>query len=78
MEVPYANGRREKVFLHEKGHGCGEEGCKEVRQEDVLRQEEEKVMAHGKKHGLYENIRLKKARIKAGSCLLYTSDAADE
>ena len=24
-------------------------------------------MPHGKKHGLYENIRLKKARIKAGS-----------
>lgn len=24
-------------------------------------------MSHGKKHGLYENIRLKKARIKAGS-----------
>mgnify|MGYP001189560823 FL=1 len=24
-------------------------------------------MAHGKKHGLYENIRLKKNRIKAGS-----------
>jgi hypothetical protein len=24
-------------------------------------------MPHGKKHGLYENIRLKKARIKSGS-----------
>jgi hypothetical protein len=24
-------------------------------------------MPHGKKHGLYENIRLKKARIKGGS-----------
>jgi hypothetical protein len=24
-------------------------------------------MPHGKKHGLYENIRLKKNRIKAGS-----------
>ena len=24
-------------------------------------------MAHGKKHGLYENIRLKKARIAKGS-----------
>ncbi len=24
-------------------------------------------MPHGKKHGLYENIRLKKARIAAGS-----------
>ncbi len=24
-------------------------------------------MPHGKKHGLYENIRLKKSRIKAGS-----------
>lgn len=24
-------------------------------------------MPHGRKHGLYENIRLKKARIKAGS-----------
>lgn len=24
-------------------------------------------MPHGKKHGLYENIRLKEARIKAGS-----------
>jgi cysteine sulfinate desulfinase/cysteine desulfurase-like protein len=24
-------------------------------------------MPHGKKHGLYENIRLKRARIKAGS-----------
>lgn len=24
-------------------------------------------MPHGKKHGLYENIRLKQARIKAGS-----------
>lgn len=67
MEVPYANGRREKVFLHEERHGCGEEGCKNVWQENVLHQEEEKVMAHGKKHGLYENIRLKKARIKAGS-----------
>ena len=24
-------------------------------------------MAHGRKHGLYENIRLKNARIKAGT-----------